>query len=483
MGENEEKFNKIENDLKTLTSNLTEEKTYKHKTDLFDIFTSKVFIILVLVGLFFLTPAFTLLTKSYLNLFDLMINNNYLNTQFTSQMMKLIGTIVFLDLIIIPFLFLFFKTETFSKYFSRLLQISLIIIFILGAWGMFSSQYINSQQAADQAYNQVKSNSVSSWLNLECVTFDVLNHDKPECVKLRALNSAEVVQRESINIQPIKFKFDKIDVFSKNDYFPVKYKFDLNIPIKLTKLECYSSKDATTPFYNETFDNQIITGKIQKEFECQNIASILDKEKEAIKIESRLYFKVESTFTQDVLSVNCLSENILSQQDNNVKKCNILSLDNIKDEIGGINVPEYDTNAKGSNTLEVKSDNIEVLHIGDDLEKQFKYILDIKGKSQVGTLVSNQIKSIELPNVLTEVKQFSSKRDKIITDDDDIQITIGLKENDKIKLNKDIEKQSIKINLISTLYVKSGTSNKIDFIVNGFKVGNNQDKKNSPITN
>ncbi|MCA9496266.1 MAG: hypothetical protein KC589_04960 [Nanoarchaeota archaeon] len=318
-----------------------------------------------------------------------------------------------------------------------------LILFMLSGIGafVFDNEYgqLNNEDDVKKSLWQTWQESA---LQFKCSTYGDAIQD-PKCIALKNQNKNTISDANIVKVKAIPDDRERITLLSKEDYFIARYEFETPVEIKLNKLECFTEKDKKKPFFTQTeFEDDIIKGNVNRNFECKNLGEVLEKQKETLEIYSYLYFTIQSEYTQKIPSINCQNKDIidyLEDENNYGYKCKDLSIKTLKEN--KIEVADYETAPIGSNTLKLDthafSKDLPVI-IGDDVQNVFSLDISITENNQIGRFVSGKIIDIKLPNVLEFDSGEENKFNKIINESDGNELTFlsfRLHENNDPQIN------------------------------------------------
>ncbi|MCA9459222.1 MAG: hypothetical protein KC550_01595 [Nanoarchaeota archaeon] len=454
---------------------------------------------------FFKFFGFEIIPKSFGTIVDILTyTTEYIsfNLYLNFILPAITGIIFFLiwgNVFLIPLLSLISKNaiNTLMKINWVALRIVLILFMISGIGSfVFDNEYgqINDDDDVKKSLWQTWQDSA---LQFKCSTYGDAIQD-PKCIALKNKNQNVVSDANIVKVKPIHDDRERITLLNKEDYFVARYTFETPVEIKLEKLECYTEKDEKKPFYTKTDfgDDNIIKGNVNRNFECKDLGTVLEKQKESLEIFAYLYFTIETEYTQKIPSINCQNKDIvdyLEDENNYGYKCKDLSIETLKKN--GIEIADYNKAPIGSNTLVLDthafSKDLPVI-IGDEIENVFSLDISITENSQIGRFVSGKITDIKLPNVLEFDSGEESKFNKIINDTDSNVLTFlsfRLHENNnpEITANEAVIIQDLIITTQTQLKSKWKSNNAItlsaDFTVETKKENTNTTAINENSTN
>lgn len=447
-----------------------------------DIFAIEI-LLLSLISLYFILFYNDVLIKSI----NLLVNSVLLgkfgsgDTIFAIYRVIIIGILYLSVLIgIVPP----YKAKWKGRIYFNFITFFLLITTLLFMWAHLANSNQTTTQNLENIGEEIAETQIGFWLNFKCNTLEILNENDQECIELKNENIAEVIETEKVNIKFIRNNIPQFQITNEEDSFLIGYDFETEIPITLTKLECFTNHNSKKAFDTKTdfkdLENNIVDKDTEILFECDKIVTDMKENKDSMKIISKLYFTLENTFSQDVLIINCNNENIQNFIKDKKIKCVNINTDMLNNEYSG-NIPDYSKSAFGGNALKLDTSSFKnqiILHIGDEINRKKQLPLIISKNDDIGKLESGKITSVELPISLKQIDSNKQLLDRTLTSTEDKIATTLILEENEFELNKEIDLvvQTIKIKTLINA-MKQGTTEDIQFETVGFEIKKEETKE------
>ncbi len=411
---------------------------------------------------------------------------------------NIFGVASFAILVLFIFeLILSIAKNTTREKFDMGINILFAIFFII----VFAFVFINDARY-DETQDEITSSGLTffgqmreTFVQTKCSYQEIINQLDDECLLRKESEKAAIDPLQRLSVRASATNDARKEFLNNIEKDLVSFVYSFDVPkaleIRILNKSCYFENEREKSFYVDDVINEDVLPmdfKVNEFVECKNITNLvmdkfaksvgdiyeLDEDRlekylqEGIDANVRviLTYQVNTKFTQFLPALNCENIEVKNKLENNYIACKYVNLDNAQKL--GFNFNQFSNVLSGGNVVNARSTNFKSLlpfklNDLDFVEEEIRYNLVFTENSDLGKLISVQLKDIQTPSFLNFVGDYSDIYK--ISKSNEIPLPIFLK---NVQTNVDT-KESILFEYIyleAEVIIEMQTSSRIKFIPN-----------------